>query len=174
MASFFRQFINSPLQTGALLPSSPALVNEMLRPLNFRTAKTIVELGPGTGIFTVALLKRMRKNTRLIVIEINKEFCKRLCNINDPRLRVICGDAIKLSTFVRSADYVVSGLPLIGFPKEIHESILQQIKKVVKKKYVQFHYSFLGESNLRFAFQNVTRSFVLANVPPAFVYVAKH
>jgi len=56
MWNFIKQFISKPYSTGAVLPSSPDLVQEMLKPIDFERAEHIVELGPGTGVVTKALL----------------------------------------------------------------------------------------------------------------------
>lgn len=167
--SFIKQFLKNPQQIGALTPSSPGLTRAMLEPIDFDKARDIVELGPGTGPFTRALLKKMRPDARLFVVEINDEFCVQLRKIDDKRLHVIHGDAGKLSALVSRADYVVSGLPLITFPKEVASAILVEIAKIAPT-YIQFHYSTLAEKLLRKHFKKVTRKVVLLNVPPAVVY----
>jgi len=172
MWHFISQFFKSPLQTGAVLPSSPLLAKAMAKSINFKKAKVIVELGPGTGVITKELLARMQKDARLIAVEINRKFCKGLKAIKDPRLKVVKGDARSLSRIVRQADVVVSGLPLVSFGEKDHHKVLGEIKKIAKH-YVQFHYSPLGEAQLKQHFPKFKRAFVVANVPPAIVYSAK-
>jgi len=170
---FVKQFVQNPRTTGAILPSGTYLTAAMLKPIDFTRARSVVELGPGEGSFTRELLRRLSPDAHLTVIEVNQEFCRLLRNIQDSRLTVMNGDARKLSTLVRKTEYVVSGLPLVGFPAAVHRSILEQIKTVTTVAYVQFHYSTLGEKYFNEVLGTTTRMWVPANVPPAFVYVYK-
>ncbi|MCC6572245.1 MAG: methyltransferase domain-containing protein [Planctomycetes bacterium] len=167
--SFIKQFLKHPGQVGALTPSGKGLVNAMVKPIDFDKAREIVELGPGTGPVTRVLLKRMHPDARLNVVEINAEFCEQLREIGDKRLNVIHGDASKLSKLVPKADCVISGLPIVNFPKELTAAILDEIAKIAPM-YIQFNYSTLAEKVLRKRFKKVTRKVVLLNVPPAVVY----
>jgi len=171
MWSFVKQFVLHPKQVGSVLPSGPELAGLMIKPIDFKKAKHIVELGPGTGIITEQILKHMRKDATLTVIEINKKFCEHLNKNKDPRLKIIEGDASKLTTHVSTADYVVSGLPLANFSKEATIAILEEIKKIKKYAYIQYHYSPIRESYYKQNFKNVKRKITLKNIPPAFVYV---
>src|SRR3989344_793476 len=109
MLSFIKQSLLHPRRTGAIAPSSRHLAQAMLEPVDFVHAKHIVELGPGTGVFTRMILKRMRKDAKLTVVELNPDFCNNLTKINDQRLRIINADARDLSS-VKHADYVISSL----------------------------------------------------------------
>lgn len=173
MWQFIRSFFKKPLQTGALLPSSPYLAKAMAKKINFKTASVIVELGSGTGVITKELLKRMRKDAKLYAFEINKGFCKDLAKIKDPRLQVHRADARIFSTIVPEADVVLSGLPLVSFSDKDHRKVLSEIKKVTKTLYVQFHYSPLGESFLKEELGKFKRSLVVRNVPPAIIYTVR-
>ncbi len=173
MWKFIKQFVFHPRRTGAIVPSSPDLAKAMLAPVDFSKAKQIVELGPGTGAFTHLILKGMRKDARLTVLELNKNFCEELSAIQDSRLTVINGDALQLSKHVSTADYVISGLPLTNFTKNDHRKILAQIKKISKHAYIQFHYSPLSEKYIKEQFKHVSKKTVLKNIPPAIVYTAR-
>ena len=172
MWQFIKQFVKKPLQTGAVLPSSPVLAKAMAKRINFKEASLIIELGPGTGAITRELLRNMKPNAKLIVLEINKKFCKELREIKDGRLEVLQANAKDLARVVKQADVVVSGLPLVSFAEKDHNAVLAGIKKVAKQ-YVQFHYSPLGERQLKEHFPKFKRTFVLRNVPPAIVYSAR-
>jgi phospholipid N-methyltransferase len=115
----------------------------------------------------------MKPNAKLIAIELNEDFVEELTNIHDPRLTVIHGNALELSSYVETADYVVSGLPLNVFSKEDHEMMLRQIKKILVHAYIQFHYSPLAERYIKKEFPQVAKKFVAMNIPPAIVYTAK-
>src|SRR5579883_2753644 len=76
--TFLRQFVRSPRTVGAILPSSPALAEAMLAPIDFGRARTIVEFGPGTGAFTRAIASRLASDARYLGIELNAAFVSTL------------------------------------------------------------------------------------------------
>ena len=83
---------------GSVLPSSRFLSKKMLAPISFEQAKVIIELGPGTGVFTKELLGKIKPHTQLIVIELNDAFYKALQEkIKAPNLHLIHGSADQIS-----------------------------------------------------------------------------
>jgi phospholipid N-methyltransferase len=74
--SFLREFFKANRMVGSVLPSSRFLSSKMLAPIDFSKSKVVVELGPGTGVFTKALLKAMPQDSQLLVIELNEAFFK--------------------------------------------------------------------------------------------------
>src|SRR5487761_417676 len=75
---------------GAIAPSSRYLTRAMLQPLSLETAKVAVELGPGTGVMTRALLRALPRDAPLLAFEINYRFTRHLmATVSDPRLIVI-------------------------------------------------------------------------------------
>lgn len=172
MWRFVKHFFKNFKQTGAILPSGNELASAMVEPIDFTKTTHIVEVGAGTGVFTKKILSKMNKNCELTVVEINKEFCNELRKIKDKRLTIIEGNALHLSSCVKKADAVVSGLPLVNFPEEERHKILSEIKKV-SEKYIQFHYSTLAEKEIKQHFEILTKKRVLKNVPPAIVYNCK-
>lgn len=173
MMNFIMQFFKNPIRTGAILPSSPELIKAMVKPIDFKKAKHIVELGPGTGAITREILKQMSPDAKLTALEICPEFCEELKTWKDKRFKVIHADAQHLSKHVKKADYVISGLPLIGLPEKTHTKILREVKKVMKNAYIQFHYSPLGEPYLKKHFRHITKKIAVKNIPPAIVYVMR-
>ena len=103
---------------------------------DFDKAKCIVEFGPGTGVFTNEVLKRMREDATLIIFETNPQFYDRLkAEINDDRAFIYNDSAEKVTEVIaeqgfKNADYIISSLPLAVFPKELKESILNMKKKL--------------------------------------------
>jgi phospholipid N-methyltransferase len=172
MWRFVKHFFKNFKQTGAIMPSGEELSNAMVSPIDFSKTNHIVEIGAGTGAFTKKILSKMKKDSALTVVEINKEFCDELKKIKDKRLKIIEGNALHLSSAVKKADYVVSGLPLVNFSKEEQQKILHEIQKV-SEKYVQFHYSSLAEKEIKQHFEILNKKHVLKNVPPAIVYDCK-
>src|SRR2546421_6224315 len=87
---FARNFLKHPNMVGWMLPSSPFVVDKVLRQVDWEKARVIVEYGPGIGTFTTEVLRRMRPDATLIALEINADFLQYLlASIQDPRLRLV-------------------------------------------------------------------------------------
>jgi len=86
--AFFRGFLKRPKQVGSIIPSSRFLERRVTRATRAHRAKLIVELGPGTGGTTRALLRAMQPEARLLAIEINPHFVELLQRRPDKRLIV--------------------------------------------------------------------------------------
>src|ERR1043165_8329598 len=83
---FAKNFVKHPNMIGWMLPSSPFVVDEVLKQIDWQTARVIVEYGPGVGTFTHEILRRMHPDAKLVVFETNDEFYKYLTrSIHDPR-----------------------------------------------------------------------------------------
>ncbi|NJN35229.1 MAG: methyltransferase domain-containing protein [Saprospiraceae bacterium] len=163
--------------TGAVARSSKYLVREMLKPVDFKNAKFIVELGAGDGVFTLELLKKMRPDALLLCFEINEKFCEILRGcIDDKRFILIEDSAENLTDYLKQydieeVDYVVSAIPFVSLPKDLANGIIKICHKALKKNglYIQFHYTTMIKKIYRRIFGNVDISFVPLNMPPAFV-----
>lgn len=163
---------------GAMSPSSKFLAHKMLKNIDFKAVKLIVELGPGNGVFTKKILEKLPTDAKLLVFELNTDFYSLLKNeILDERMILIHDSAEKITEYVKKegylfADYVVSSLPLANFPKKLTETILKESYSILKNngKYVQFQYSLISKKNLENQFDTVHLSFTPLNFPPAFVY----
>src|SRR5436190_8932823 len=71
---FARNFLKHPNMVGWMLPSSPFVVDEVLKQVDWAEARNIVEYGPGIGTFTTEVLARMHPEAKLIALETNAEF----------------------------------------------------------------------------------------------------
>lgn len=179
---FLNEFLKQGNSVGAVAPSSKQLVNKMLKPVNFKEVKCIVELGPGTGPITIELLKKMPKNSILLVFEINQEFCEKLSkNIKDERMKIIPDSAENMDVYLKQygiekPDYIISSLPLAIIPKKVVENILVKAKECLREKgaYIQFQYSLNAYRKLKRLFKNVKVNFTAVNLPPAFVFVCSN
>src|SRR3974377_1034364 len=117
---FIRSWIEKPLSTGAVMPSSKALARTMARYVDAEASGPVIELGPGTGPVTEALVEHGIDQSRLVLVEFNPDFC-RLLRARYPEATVVQGDAYRLrrivEVYVREpAAAVVSGLPLLTKP----------------------------------------------------------
>jgi phosphatidylethanolamine/phosphatidyl-N-methylethanolamine N-methyltransferase len=179
--SFLRNFWKEKKMVGAMSPSSRFLAKKMLESINFSEARIIVELGPGTGVFTRRMLEDLRPDGVLLVFELNDSFMKLLKKeFNDPRVHLIHDSAEKIGEYLEKlglaqADCVVSSLPLANFPEDLKMRILKESYKVMHNDslYVQFQYSLNAKKAIKSLFQSVRITFTPANFPPAFVYTCK-
>ena len=162
---------------GAVAPSSKFLVKKMVDPIDFSKVKCIVEFGSGTGNITIELLNRMPHDAILIAFEINKEFCEKLLEINDSRIKIISDSAENLESYllkhnIQKVDYIVSSLPFTILPNTLVRNILKIAKKVLTPKgaFIQYQYSLNAYAKLRHTFKKVDLNFTPINLPPAFIF----
>ena len=175
---FWKQFLKSRKEIGSVTPSSRYLTKGIISKIDFNLAKVIVELGPGTGVFTHALLKNMTDDSRLIVVELNDEMFYILQKkIVDPRVLLIHGSATDLKKIlhkegIQEADVIVSSLPLSVMPEDISENILTSSAAVLapKGRYIQFMYSLVLKKKLERHFSQMKKSYIFLNLPPAFIF----
>lgn len=132
-AAFLRGFLTHPFEVASVMPSSAYLESRVVQGADVAQARCVVELGPGTGGTTRALLRLMAPRARLLAIEVNPDFCDRLRRlIDDPRLMVQAGSAESLAEALRTrglpaADVVVSGIPFSVLPRDVAQRIAAAI-----------------------------------------------
>lgn len=130
---FFRGFLRSPEQVGSIIPSSRFLERRIINMAALDEARCVVELGPGTGGTTRAILSAMRPDARLLTIELDPQFSLILEGIGDPRLQPHTGSAVELAGILRqhglpAADVVISGIPFSTMPEAIGTAIIEAIR----------------------------------------------
>ena len=133
---FFQAFCRSPRVVASITPSSPFLERRVVRAADPATASVVVELGPGTGGITRALLKAMGPQTRLIAIERTADFIESLQQIGDTRLDVVHGCASSIGAELDRRDYltadaVISGIPFFNLPEALAVQIITAIHAVL-------------------------------------------
>lgn len=173
--SFLKQFWKDRQMVGAISPSTRFLGEKMLENIDFEKVDTLVELGPGTGVFTEMIMKRLKPDAKLYVFELNDEFYKTLNDkIQDNRVQIIHDSAEFISKYTNGhqVDVIVSSLPLMVFPESLRKKIVAEAYDVLDKngKYVQFQYSLQSKKLLESTYKKVSIRFTLKNFPPAFVY----
>lgn len=129
---FFLEFVKHPLQIGSVIPSSRFLERRILDAAGVDTARTVVELGPGNGGTTRAILAAMSPHARLLSIEINPHFHRMVSAIDDPRLIPHLGSACDLADIIAHHDLpapeaVISGIPFSTLPPDLGESLIRAI-----------------------------------------------
>lgn len=176
---FARNFFRHPKMLGSMIPSSRFLVNRVLREIDWSRAKVIVEFGPGVGVFTTEILRRMRHDAALIVFETNGEFVDFLRrSIKDRRLQIIHGSAeevrVKLGHLgYTCADYIISGIPYTTMPPAVRDTILHESRALLGTSGIFLVYQF-SRATLPFVqgvFSHVRLGFEPLNILPATTYV---
>lgn len=172
--TFFREALRNFRATGAIARSSPALVTRLIAAIPTDRPVVVVELGPGEGCVTRALLDRLGAGSSLTAYEINPAFVDRLRHLADARLTVCAAGADRLAADFApaSVDFVVSSLPLSMMSRSDKEEILRQSQRVLRPdgRFLQYQYALQDYGLLKQSFSRVSVSFTLANLPPAFVY----
>lgn len=178
--TFLRAWAHTPRRIGAVVPSGASLARLMTARINYLDGP-IIELGPGTGAFTRALLARGVPLHRLALIEANPDFAQALRQ-RYPGLNVLSMDAARLGDSPplfggELASAVISGLPLLSIPPEQVAAIMQGVfdrQLRADGAFYQFTYgprcplsrSLLEQLDL----EAVRIGTVLRNLPPAAVY----
>jgi phospholipid N-methyltransferase len=135
--AFVRGFVARPAEVGSVVPSSAFLERRLVRAAHLDQARSIVELGPGTGGTTRALLRAMRPDARLLAIELSPAFHRRLAeHITDPRLIVQHGSAERLAEYLQAwrlpaPDLIVSGIPFSTMPPAAAHRIAAAIARTL-------------------------------------------
>ncbi|CAG0933781.1 MAG: methyltransferase type 12 [Gammaproteobacteria bacterium] len=132
--AFFQGFLREPQQVASVIPSSRFLERRLVNISGARQASTVVELGPGTGGTTRALLRALPSSSRLLAIEIDPHFASLLREeVRDPRLTVECASAADIGPLLArhrlpAPESVVSGIPFSTMPMRIGQAILRAVR----------------------------------------------
>lgn len=164
---------------GALMPTSRPSVVQVCKEIDATKPVVVVEYGPGTGVFTRYLLKRLHPGSTLIAIELNKPFADRLRKFGKrrrqrrPRLVVVYDSAANVNAILdqcgfKSADYVISGIPFSFLPVPIREEIIDRTHQALDADglFLVYQYSFRIRPLLAKRFRSVSGARVLLNLPP--------
>ena len=117
-ALFFKRFLQRPFQIASIVPSSRALVERVAGKIDFDRARVIAEYGPGEGVHSRGIARRMRADARLLLFELDPVFSRDLERqfADDPRVVVLNRNAADLPLEMKArgishCDYIVSGIP---------------------------------------------------------------
>lgn len=174
--TFLRNLRMRPRHTGALLPSGKALSRLMAKQVDISRDGPVLELGPGTGVFTKALIERGVAPERLILIEFNPAFVRHLRK-RFPGVTVLHASAFDLAQIWRERGLptpaaIVSGLPLLNFPVELGTGLVSQCLELlpVGGSFAQFTYSQRPSVPAPAGAQVKLAGRVWRNIPPASVW----
>jgi phosphatidylethanolamine/phosphatidyl-N-methylethanolamine N-methyltransferase len=177
-AKFLKTWMDKPLLTGAVMPSSKFLAKAMAERVDLALDGPVIEIGPGTGPVTEALIKRGVAQERLVLVEFNPDFVL-LLKQRYPRATVIQGDAYKLVELLAGrlsapAAAIVSSLPLFTKPPHQRLAFMREAFKLMgpKAPFIQFTYAVVAPIPERGAgYVAKASNWILLNVPPARVWV---
>jgi len=178
VALFARNFFRYPAMLGSIVPSSRFLVKDILSRIDWNRARVVVEFGPGVGTITREMLRRMRGDAVLIVIELNEEFVEYLRDtFRDPRLRIVHGSAVDVRRIlaeqgIDAADYVISGLPYSLLSESLRREIVAESRLALRPSgsllVFQFNRKLLPY--LKSSFQSVQQNLQVLNILPALIF----
>ncbi|MGY3449097.1 class I SAM-dependent methyltransferase [Bradyrhizobium sp. USDA 4353] len=175
---FLRSWIEKPLHMGAVMPSGRLLARTMAHYVDPHGTGPVIELGPGTGAITNALVERGIDQKRLVLVEYNPSFCA-LLRDRYPHAKVVQGDAYRLRDTLWNvlggpASAVVSGLPLVTKPMLTRMKLVRDAFAAMAPNapFVQFTYSVVPP--IPKSLPGVTTEAserIWMNLPPARVWV---
>ena len=182
---FLKNFIKSPGTIGAVCPSSAFLAKLITSDIGVEKASAIVELGPGTGVFTSRILHIKKADSKFFAVELNRNFYDAF-KLKFPNVKIYNENATELSSMIRrdnieSVDAIICGLPWAAFPAQLQDDLLNAISDVLSPGgcFTTFAYlqGLLLPAGMRFKktlkthFSSVETSRTeWRNLPPAFVY----
>jgi len=175
--AFFQEFLKHPLQIGSVIPSSRFLERRILETSGVASARSIVELGSGTGGTTRAILNEMPRDARLLSIEINPQLHASVRKIADDRLIAHLGNACDLKRILGlyemgRPDVFISGIPFSTMSHRSGAQVVEAISSLlapngrfvayqVRKRVAELCRPFLGSGQMEVE---------LLNLPPVRVY----
>jgi phospholipid N-methyltransferase len=183
-----KNFIRRPGETGAIVASSKELAQVITDVAQLDGAEVVVELGPGAGVFTEVISRRIGPGATFLSVEINPEFVE-ATRARCPGVTVVHDSAVNTQFYLRNlgldgCDRIICGLPWATFSEALQDQILQTVTRILRPggRFVTFAYrqGLLLPGGWRFrkklenTFLRVTTTrTVWLNVPPAFVYCAE-
>jgi phospholipid N-methyltransferase len=183
---YLLEFLSKPTRIGAIVPSSRFLAQTILQGADLHKADTVLEYGPGTGVFTELILRELKPGAKFAAIELSPRFAE-IFKARYPRVKLFQDSVANVGRICRragmeSVDCIVSGVPWAVFPESVQVQCLNEMMRVLKPdgQFVTFTYvhsralagakRFFG-SLLPSYFEAVSKSPVVwLNIPPAFVY----
>lgn len=186
--TFIKQALTKPKTVGAVIPSSKYLANKFIQASSIGTAKTIVELGCGTGVMTDKIIEHKVDEAQFIAIELNTELASSLkSKFPDLNLFNECATSLKSILQKEGADFadtIISSLPWASFSLDLQYRLMDAVVDSMNSESEFLTFTYAGANKLpsgkRFLnmlnqkFSSVHRTDIIwANFPPAFIYHCK-
>lgn len=175
---FFKGWIDKPKTVGSIIPTSSVTAKRMASIIDTKSGLPVLEVGPGTGVITKAILARGVKPESLTCVEYSHDFVVHLRR-NYPGVDIIEGDAFDLETTLGDKarltfDSVVSGVPLLNFPVATRvkyvESLLDRMPR--GRPIIQLTYGPKSPVPPGLGDYSVERfDFIIRNIPPTMLWI---
>lgn len=176
---FFKRFLQRPLQVASIIPSSKALVERVASKMDFSQPRVIAEYGPGEGVHSREIARRMSPDSNLLLFELDPAFSRDLERqfIGDRRVRVVHGDAARLPLElmrrgIACCDYILSGIPFSILKIERKRALLRQTYDALAPGGCFIIYQVTNELKQHATlFEHGESEYFLQNIPPMFITV---
>lgn len=176
---FFKRFLQKPLQIASIVPSSKAMVERVASKMDFSRARVFAEYGPGEGVHSREIARRMRDDAQLLLFELDSAFARDLTRQfeQDRRVQVIHGNAALLSKEmsnreIRHCDYIISGIPFSILELEKKRELLRQTHDALAPGGAFIIYQVTNELRQHATeFEAAESEYFLQNIPPMFITV---
>lgn len=175
---FFRGLMDKPRSVGAIMPTSSFTARKMASVIDPHSGLPVLELGPGTGVLTKAIIARGVAPENIYSIEYSADFFQHLVE-QFHGVNFIHGDAFDLDTTLahlgdRKFDSVISGIPLLNFPMHARVHLLESLLDRLPpgRPVVQFSYGPVSPIIARPDRYHVQHfDFIMRNIPPAQIWL---
>ena len=176
---FFKRFLQRPFQIASIVPSSKALVKRVARKMDFSQPRVIAEYGPGEGVHSREIARRMSPDSHLLLFELDPAFSRDLERqfARDRRVHVVHGDAVRLPQElacrgIAYCDYILSGIPFSILKIEKKRTLLQKTHDALAPGGSFIIYQVTNELKQHATlFAHAKSEYFLQNIPPMFITV---
>ena len=176
---FFKRFLKRPFQIASIVPSSKALVERVSSKMDFTKSRVIAEYGPGEGVHSREIARRMTPDSHLLLFELDAALARALERqfAGDPRVHVIHADAASLPFELTrhgfaSCDYILSGIPFSILKIDKKRALLRKTYDALKEEGKFIIYQVTNELRQHATiFQSAESEYFLQNIPPMFITV---
>src|SRR6266404_3607543 len=176
---FFKRFLQRPFQIASIVPSSKALVERVARKMDFSQPRVIAEYGPGEGVHSREIARRMSLDSHLLLFELDPAFSRDLERqfAGDRRVHVVHGDAVRLPQEltrrgIAHCDYILSGIPFSILKIDKKRALLQKTHDALAPGGSFIIYQVTNELKQHAKlFEHAESEYFLQNIPPMFITV---
>jgi len=176
---FFKRFLQRPFQIASIVPSSKALVERVASKMDFSRPRVIAEYGPGEGVHSREIARRMSADSHLLLFELDPAFSRDLARqfADDRRVHVVHGDAARLPQELARrgfshCDYILSGIPFSILKIDKKRALLQKTHDALAPGGRFIIYQVTNELKQHAKlFERADSEYFLQNIPPMFITV---
>ncbi|MFN2507260.1 MAG: class I SAM-dependent methyltransferase [Chthoniobacterales bacterium] len=176
---FFKRFLQRPFQVASIIPSSKALVERVANKMDFTQPRVIAEYGPGEGVHSREIARRMGPGSQLLLFELDPDFSRDLKRqfAHDRRVHVIHGDAAQLPhelarRGISHCDYIVSGIPFSILDLKKKRALLRKTHEAIAPGGSFIIYQVTNELRQHATlFDEAESEYFFQNIPPMFITV---